>query len=94
MLEVFDAARHSRHIGHARTAYPFIVQTKSSDMGPESMQCRKECESERAGCEKDRMCGGYGKREFFDVCNSFAGAADRRREKGYPWKRMDLYRDR
>ncbi|PUU73989.1 hypothetical protein B9Z19DRAFT_1134045 [Tuber borchii] len=55
MLEIFDAARHARPF--ARVAHPFIVRTKTSDMRSGSMQCRKECNSERVGCAEDMESG-------------------------------------
>ena len=80
MLKVFDAARNARPI--ARAAYPFIAQTKLSDTRPESMQRRKEWDSERVGWAKGWMHGGYGKREFFDDCLSFVSTGVRGREGG------------
>ena len=57
MLEVFDA---TGMLGLMRAQLvPFIVQTKLSDMRLGPMQRRKECDSERVGCTKGRIWGGY-----------------------------------
>ena len=92
VLEVFDATRHAWPI--TRTAHPFIIQAKLSDMRLGPMQRRKECDSERVRCTKGRICGGYGGRELFDDCLSFVGTGVCGRERGNRGKEIDLSCDR
>ena len=42
-----------------RAVYPMMVQANTSDMCLGSVQCRKKCDSERVGY--DRESGRYGK---------------------------------
>ena len=60
-------------------------------LGP--IQRRKECDSERVGYTKGWICGGYGKRKFFDVCLSFVSTRVCGREKGHRGKEIDLSYD-
>ena len=49
VLEVFDVAGYARPIARARTDYPFIIQTKASDMSLGLVQRRKRCDYQRVG---------------------------------------------
>ena len=42
----------------ARTAHPFLVRTKASDMRLESMQRRKQYDHEKVGCAEAMESGG------------------------------------
>ena len=58
-----------------------------------SMQRRKECDSERAGCVKAGMRGSYRKRKFFEMFVFRLLARESAGGGGPAWGGVDMCRD-